>query len=91
MGVFTREMMNVVGLAAALMAPISGVAQVTDAPATSSASAAQTGGAYAATSNTTMNPADILASGGSQPHENMPPYLVLNFIIALQGIFPSQN
>ena len=29
--------------------------------------------------------------GGSQPHENMSPYLVLNFIIALQGIFPSQN
>lgn len=29
--------------------------------------------------------------GGSQPHENRQPYLVLNFIIALQGIFPSQN
>jgi microcystin-dependent protein len=29
--------------------------------------------------------------GGSQPHENTQPYLVLNFIIALQGIFPSQN
>lgn len=30
-------------------------------------------------------------TGGSQPHNNMMPYLVLNFIIALQGIFPSQN
>jgi microcystin-dependent protein len=29
--------------------------------------------------------------GGSQPHENRQPYLVLNFIIALQGIFPSRN
>ena len=29
--------------------------------------------------------------GGSQPHTNMAPYLVLNFCIALQGIFPSQN
>jgi microcystin-dependent protein len=29
--------------------------------------------------------------GGSQPHDNMQPYLVLNFIIALQGIFPSRN
>ena len=38
-----------------------------------------------------MNPACILPVGGSQPHENMSPYLVLNFIIALQGIFPSQN
>jgi microcystin-dependent protein len=38
-----------------------------------------------------MNPASVLSNGGSQPHENMSPYLVLNFIIALQGIFPSQN
>jgi microcystin-dependent protein len=29
--------------------------------------------------------------GGSQPHNNMMPYLVLNFCIALQGIFPSRN
>jgi microcystin-dependent protein len=46
---------------------------------------------YSATPNTTMNPACILPTGGNQPHENMSPYLVLNFIIALQGIFPSQN
>jgi microcystin-dependent protein len=38
-----------------------------------------------------MNPAAILGTGGNQPHENISPYLVLNFIIALQGIFPSQN
>lgn len=46
---------------------------------------------YASSVNTAMNPAAILAVGGSQPHDNMSPYLVLNFIIALQGIFPSQN
>lgn len=46
---------------------------------------------YTATPNTAMNPACILPVGGNQPHENMSPYLVLNFIIALQGIFPSQN
>ncbi len=46
---------------------------------------------YNSTANTAMNPACILPTGGSQPHENMSPYLVLNFIIALQGIFPSQN
>ena len=39
----------------------------------------------------TINPGTIGAVGGSQPHNNMMPYLVLNFIIALQGIFPSQN
>lgn len=40
---------------------------------------------------TPLNPATIAIAGGSQPHENMQPYLVLNFCIALQGIFPSQN
>ena len=47
--------------------------------------------AYNPTANAAMTPDSILPVGGSQPHENMPPYLVLNFIIALQGIFPSQN
>jgi microcystin-dependent protein len=46
---------------------------------------------YSGGSNTSMNPASIGVTGGSQPHQNMSPYLVLNFIIALQGIFPSQN
>ena len=43
---------------------------------------------YSDTSNTTMSPMATGISGGSQPHNNMPPYLVLNFIIALAGIFP---
>ena len=38
-----------------------------------------------------FSPKAISATGGSQPHENMQPYLVLNFCIALEGIFPSQN
>jgi microcystin-dependent protein len=38
-----------------------------------------------------MGPSAVSNTGGSQPHNNMMPYLVLNFIIALQGIFPSQN
>jgi microcystin-dependent protein len=38
-----------------------------------------------------LNPASVTNVGGSQPHNNMMPYLVLNFIIALQGIFPSRN
>jgi microcystin-dependent protein len=33
----------------------------------------------------------IALAGGSQPHSNMQPYLVLNFCIAVQGIFPSRN
>ena len=41
--------------------------------------------------NTAMNPGSIGPTGGSQPHSNMAPYLVLNFCIALTGIFPSQT
>ena len=40
---------------------------------------------------TALNAASISNTGGSQPHNNMMPYLVLNFVIALQGIFPSRN
>ncbi len=39
----------------------------------------------------TMNPTTISNVGGSQQHENRQPFLVLNFIIALQGLFPSRN
>ncbi|RYD66794.1 MAG: phage tail protein [Sphingomonadales bacterium] len=47
---------------------------------------------YAAPANlTTLSPTQISNFGGSQPHTNMQPYLTLNFCIALQGIFPSQN
>ena len=47
--------------------------------------------AYSAAVNAQMSNACILPIGGSQAHNNMSPYLVLNFIIALTGIFPSQN
>jgi len=45
----------------------------------------------AATSLVALNPAAIGTAGASQPHENRPPYLALNFIIALEGIFPSRS
>ena len=40
---------------------------------------------------TTLGPTSVTNVGGSQPHENRQPYLALNFVVALQGIFPSQN
>lgn len=40
---------------------------------------------------TTLDPTTITNVGGSQPHENRQPWLTLNIIIALQGIFPSRN
>jgi microcystin-dependent protein len=38
-----------------------------------------------------LGASSLLSVGGSQAHLNMQPFLVLNFCIALQGIFPSQN
>lgn len=38
-----------------------------------------------------MNAANISSSGGSQPHTNFQPYLCVDFIISLFGIFPSQT
>ncbi|MEP6491702.1 MAG: tail fiber protein [bacterium] len=58
----------------------------------SNAFLAPVNGGYATPSNlTTLGPDSITSVGGSQAHNNMMPYLVLNFIIALQGIFPSRN
>jgi microcystin-dependent protein len=64
-------------------------------PATASSAAGNVwgfdAGQYSNSSNSAMNAAGITNTGGSQPHDNMSPYMVLNFVIALQGIFPSQN
>jgi microcystin-dependent protein len=40
---------------------------------------------------TAIHPQTVTFTGGGQPHANMQPYLVLNFCVALQGIFPSRN
>lgn len=40
---------------------------------------------------TTLQPATVANVGGGQAHLNMQPFLTLNFCVALQGIFPSQN
>jgi microcystin-dependent protein len=47
--------------------------------------------AYAATPNAPLHPSSVAAAGSGHPHLNMSPFLVLNFVIALQGIFPSRN
>jgi microcystin-dependent protein len=44
-----------------------------------------------AAGNTTMNPAMIAPTGSGQPFSIQNPYLVLNYIIALAGIFPSRS
>jgi microcystin-dependent protein len=39
----------------------------------------------------TMSPQALTPAGGTQPHNNMQPYLTLNFNIALQGVFPQRT
>jgi len=54
--------------------------------------AATTDNIYGAKSGTgSLNAAATINSGGGQAHENMQPYLAVNFCIALQGLFPSRN
>lgn len=54
---------------------------------------AATSGAKVYRSATNLSPtaAPLTPTGGGQPHNNRQPYLALNFIIALQGFFPSRN
>jgi microcystin-dependent protein len=40
---------------------------------------------------TALHPASVLAVGGGQAHDNKHPFLVLSWLIAIQGIFPSRN
>jgi microcystin-dependent protein len=47
---------------------------------------------YASTAPTgTLDPRAIAPSGASQPHNNMMPYLVLNYSIAMAGLFPPHD
>ncbi len=43
------------------------------------------------TSTTAMNENVLSNDGGSQPHNNLQPYTVINYIIALQGLYPSRS
>jgi microcystin-dependent protein len=61
-------------------------------PNAGSTFAPSTGGTlYQASSNTQMAPQALAVAGGGQPHNNMQPYLTLNFNIALQGVFPPRG
>jgi microcystin-dependent protein len=72
--------------------PAQGVStSATSASAAGNTWASSTKNPYSISPNTNLNPLTLSAVGGNQPHNNMPPYLTLNFIIALQGIFPSRN
>jgi microcystin-dependent protein len=64
----------------------------TNVPSPSASLALSTGGGlYQSSSNTQLAPQALPSVGGDQPHNNLQPYLTLNFCIALQGIFPSRS
>jgi microcystin-dependent protein len=87
----TAHTLNISEIPAHNHVPVGSSTQATITSAIGNLWGSDTANPFGPTPDTAMNPACLLPSGGSQPHENMSPYLVLNFIIALQGIFPSQN
>lgn len=46
---------------------------------------------FGTSSNGAMDPTAVIQVGGGQPHNNLQPYLSINYIIAMVGIFPSRN
>lgn len=87
----TAHTLTINELSAHTHAPV-GATVAPDQPTPAGFLWAQNTGAYGA-GNPSLGMANGLISnmGGSQAHENLSPYLALNFVIALQGIFPSQN
>lgn len=67
-------------------------AATTSSPANAVLAAPGTGELYLDDTPTVpMKAGTVGTAGGNQPHTNMPPYLTVNFIISLFGIFPSQT
>ncbi len=54
-------------------------------------SASGLGFTYGSVPNVQMSSNSVGSSGSGQPHENMQPFLTLNYVISLYGVFPSQN
>jgi microcystin-dependent protein len=70
-----------------------GVLSTTAAPSTQTGLARSVNGsAYAAGGGAVQQlaPQALPPAGGSLPHNNLQPYLTLNYIIALQGVFPAR-
>jgi microcystin-dependent protein len=63
----------------------------TAAPTSTSYLGREKGGAYASTANTALASAVVGQAGSSLPHPNIQPVLVMNYCIAMFGVFPSRN
>ena len=53
-------------------------------------SLSQGGGIYQSAANTQLAPDAVAIAGNSQPHNNMQPYLTVNYCIAINGVFPAR-
>jgi microcystin-dependent protein len=71
--------------------PVSATATATTNTAAGNFPAVSVNNIYGSGIDASMNPGIVGQAGGSQAHSNLQPYLVINFVIALQGIFPSRN
>jgi microcystin-dependent protein len=64
----------------------------TNVPSPNATFAASTGGTlYQGSQNTSLDPQALAVTGGGLPHNNLQPYLTMNFCIALQGVFPPRS
>ena len=64
----------------------------TNVPSPAASFALSSGGTlYQPTANVQLAPQALAPAGGSQPHNNLMPYLTMNFNIALQGVFPPRQ
>jgi len=75
----------------ALMANVLDIADTNVVSPTASLALSSGGTLYQSTPNAQLNPEALTPVGGDMPHNNMQPYLVLNFCIALQGVFPPRG
>lgn len=71
--------------------PAANQSQPNAGPPTNAFWCAESGSAYSGSSSGQLIAQAIGNNGSSQPHNNMQPYLVVNFIIALVGVYPSRN
>ena len=47
--------------------------------------------AYGVNAASTLSPQAVASTGGGQPHDNMPPFLAINYCICITGIYPPRN
>ena len=75
----------------ALLADLLDISDTNVVSPTASFALSSGGTLYQAASNATLSDQALAPAGGDQPHNNMMPYLTLNFCIALQGVFPPRT